>query len=385
MPGDSRGSTSGQNPSEGTTTEEDKKARRHGLGAAIAPIAIFIIVLAVWLSVPLGRRRAVKHIAVPRTAQPRSQTREFDFQLEEFLREITIESVADPQSAGVRLELLDDSGARLWCSPLVKGRRVLTFSVGNGFAPGRYTLRFIEHDVSGGYSVDVSRPHPMTGSQKLWLFVGVASVVTGGLYARARGRGHRGHPQPNLRVTGLVFGCVSFWLAGMTIATLAHEGGHAIAASAFGVLDLSRTDLLGLKGAPHVGHAFGGPVAPWQRAILSIAGPAFPTIIAYLSFTLWRSKSGKRIRSNAVVLDVFWSGLTALLLFGHLGLLLPMAGLMSDTDYSGFVENTGWSYSLSNALIGAVCIINTLLIFLLARHLIGLLRRLRGSLTEAPK
>jgi hypothetical protein len=83
----------------------------------------------------------------------------------------------------------------------------------------------------------------------------------------------------------------------------------------------------------------GFPLEGWQRAVQSIAGPVLPTLAGLTLFAWWRSRWGERIRSRRAFADFFCSVGVVLLLFGYLGVSIPMAGLAADSDYSGFVNH----------------------------------------------
>ena len=370
---------------------EDIEAKVAGKGPGarrwrwIVGALAFWAALAVWVSLPLGSPRSVRHVQAAPTPYARSGANEFPFELEQFLPEITIRTKADAESAGVGMELRDGTGQSLYCPPLKAGTHTATFSVGNGFPAGRYSLHFTEDGVSGGYSVDVLADAPLTGWQKLLLFVGGLLLITAVRYGRARWRASRGHPQPDLPRRAWQFGLMSFLAAALAAYPLAHEGGHAIAMSAFGVLDWAGTDLLGVRGDPHARWTgFGESLAAWQRAIVCIAGPALPTLLAYLSFALWVSGPGKRARARRLVLDLFWTGQTALLLFGHFGFTLATMGLMMDTDLSGFTANAGRAQPVASTLIWIVAAANLLLVAILSRHALRRLRAARRPSGEYP-
>lgn len=352
--------------------EDPKAGRRRSLVARIALAAVVLIVIALWVRLPLGTAHPVAQLVAPSSPQPRSQTRDVPFSFDHFQPNLTIATVADAQSARVQMDLLDGSGERLCGWPLGEGKHQSTFSVGKGFPAGQYSLHFVESGVSGAYSVHVyGDKEPLSLVGKFFLLALIVMAIAGPLYAYARLSARRGHPRPALQWSGLLLGYACFLVVILALPTLLHEGGHAIAQAGFGGWDPARSNLLGLWGEPRsVGRTYDLP--PWQQSIVSIAGPALPTLVAYLSFVLWVSAPGRRARSRRPVLDAFWSGVTFVLLWGQLGLLLPMAGLLTDTDYSRFVLPFGSLKPLADALLVVLALINGALIYVFGRHLLRL-------------
>jgi len=357
---------------------------------ALAGLAVYLLVLSVWFSLPLGRRGVTAHIAVPASPQPRSETRQLDFELKSFCPALTIITRADSRSATVEMTLLDRSGqglVRRW--PLGEGRHQSTFSVGKGFPAGRYTLQFDGREVSGAYTVQVyGEQQPLSASGRLWLLAVVALMVTGPVHGYAwlsarQERARRGGSPvvwraPRWARTVLLAACLV--IVALPLGTLLHEGGHAIAQAAFGGWEASQSDLFGLWGEPHsIGRA--SDLSAWQHSIIAIAGPALPTVVAYLSLAIWVSAPGRRVRSRRAALDMFWSGLTLALLFGQLGMLLPLAGLMTDTDYSGFVQAFGSLKPVADGLLIILAAVNAVLIWIFAKHLLSLRRKTTAMAT----
>ncbi len=357
-------------------------SRRREMIRVLAGIAIYLLVVAVWLSLPLGRGIVSAQITVPTTPRPRSETRQFSFEFKHFVPLLTVTTELDSRSGTVEMALLDSSGNPLvshW--RLTKGRNHSSFSVGKGFPAGKYTLQFRETGFPGAYTVRIfGDQQPLSAAGRLCLLAALALVVTAPLHGyarisarRARARG-AGAPdawrEPRWARMVLLGACLL--IVGLPLATLAHEGGHALAQAAFGGWDPSHSNLLGLVGeASSQGRAY---LTGWKRAVVSIAGPALPNILAYLSFALWVSPPGRRIRSRRRTLDALWSTQTLILLFGQLGMLLALAGLMTDSDYSNFVQPLGSWEPVADVSLIAVALINATLIWVIGRRLLRLWR-----------
>jgi hypothetical protein len=371
------------------STEQSKP---RGRGRAVARgllirLLILIYALGAWrllTALSVGHVVVAAHAEAISTAQPRSAIQETRFELPHFLPELTLQTAADRQIANVRWQLLDGSGRPLCGWPVQAGRHSSTFSVGRGFSPGRYVMRVSERGACGSYSVTLFAKPPLTGRQNGLLILLTTALLSSSGYALLLPGAKRGRFRQAGRWMGAAFGLASFSLLALLLYPLLHEGGHALAAAAFGVYDPAGSDLLGLRGEPHASGMRGlEGVAAAPHAIISSAGPLLPTLVAYLSFALWRSRWGKRVRGRAPVADAFWCGLTAVLLFGHLGLLLPLAGLMQDADYRGFAEGSGPWHIAARALVVILALVNSALIVALLRHLRGVWRGRAGMDTDA--
>ena len=331
-------------------------------------------------ALPLPGMAPLKHIEVVRGPAPSSKTTEFGFELERFLKSLTLGVRSDLERPGVRIQLLDGSDKVLCQFGFPEQyNKTFNFSVGKGFAPGRYKIRVIEKQVVGSYAIDLWEQGPATATQKRLLLVGMAFLVTGGWYGYARVRCHQGRPPRSLRWARAAFIWAGFVAAMLVAYPLVHEGGHAIALAALGRLDLVRSDFIGLGGEPHIGRAFGGPLLDWQEAIISMAGPALPTLVGYGLFALWLSKGARRMRARALILDAFWSAFIVLFLFAHVGYVLPATGLVIDSDYSAFVEHVRLARGQVNVLLGVTGIVNVAIICTVARYWMSLVRRLKAE------
>ena len=346
-----------------------------------------LAVAATWavLFAPVGTPKPLAHLEASLGPTAQSGTRVAGFELTQSRPELAIRLSTDLRGRGVTVGLHDADG-RMLCSAgwySGKERRLFGFSPPNGFVAGRYELRAVENQALGRYAVDVLPARPKgLGMSRFFALVGAWLLVIGGLSARSWLRARRGHAQPQ---SAMLKRAAQWAVAGLAVGiayVLAHEGGHALAMVAFGLgVDFSRSDFLGLHGQPGV---MGGStprdlLAPWQNATISMAGAALPTILAYVLFGLWISGPGKRLRSRSALADEVWSWLVGAFLFAHLGWILAATGLVSDADYAGLMSSIGQWRTAANVIIVAVGVINAVIIYIVARHLVDHFRRLRPA------
>lgn len=332
------------------------------------------------LFVPVGTPRPLAHIEATLGPSPQSGIRVANFELTQSRPELGISLSTDLRGRGVTVGL-DDANGKLLCNAgwySGKDRRVFGFSPPNGFAPGRYRLRVMENQALGRYAVEVLPARPKgIGMSRFVALMGAWLLVIGGLFVRSRILARRGRVQPQ---SAVLKRAAQWVLTGVVVAiayVLAHEAGHALAMTAFGLgVDFSRSDFLGLHGQPGVmaGSTSREHLAAWQDATISLAGDALPTALAYLLFALWISGPGKRLRSRWRLVDEIWSWLVGAFLFAHFGWVLAATGLVADADYMGLIRSVGDARALANVAIVAVGVVNAMIIYIVARHLRDIMR-----------
>lgn len=349
-------------------------------GAVLAAGVVWAVLFA-----PVGTPQPLAHLEARPGPSPQSGTRGASFKLTQSRPELGIRLSTDLRGTGVAVGVDDADGNPLcnaqWYSG--KERRLFGFSPPNGFPPGRYGLRVVENQALGRYAVDVlpSRPKDLTMLRFVAL-VGACLLVIGGLYARSWLLARRGRAQPQ---SAMLKRAAQWVLAGLVVAiayVLAHEGGHALALAAFGLgVDIRRSDFIGLHGQPHVvGIATSREhLAAWQDTTIPTAGAALPTILAYVLFALWISGPGRRLRSRSELADWIWSWLVGAFLFAHFGWVLAATGLVTDDDYLGLIRSIGEARALANVVIFAVGVVNAVIIYIVVRHLVEIVRKLRRS------
>lgn len=247
---------------------------------------------------------------------------------------------------GVTLTL--DAGAfGSYRGPIRGGTR---FMLGQGIPPGTYMAELTGPPGHGPVTVVIAdRWVGVTGWQIL-VAVMLAGLVVAGVVTSAIRK-----PNSRLRAQAAhVFRVLSVAAVALFVYLLCHEGGHALAALAFGKFDLAGSDFWGLHGNPHSGLRGDVAVASWQQSVVAIAGPLLPNLVGWVLFVAWRSPRVWRRREGSPTLDLFWSGVTALLLFPAVALLGYALDLVSDSDWQGFSGNVPVSAILARA--GAVAV-----------------------------
>jgi len=343
------------------------------------------------LFAPVGTPKPLAHLEASPGPTPQSAIRVIPFELTDFRPTLAFRLATDLRGPGVAVGVNDADGQPLcnaqWFSG--KDRRVFGFRPPDGFAAGRYELHVVENQALGRYAVDVPPERPKGfGMSRFFALMGTWLLVIAGLFVRSRILARRGHAQPQSAVLKRV---VQWILAAVVVGTayvLAHEGGHALALAAFGLgVDFRRSDFLGLHGQPGVMGMIASRehLAAWQNATIAMAGPGLPTLLGYLLFALWISGPGRRLRSKWRLADEIWSGLVGVFLFAHLGMILAATGLVSDGDYSGFIRNVGQAHIVANVAMVAIGVINAVIIYIVGRHLRGIIRAWVGEQAVAAK
>jgi len=346
-----------------------------------------LCVLAAWFLVPLPAPKPVTSVEARRGPEPSSTVRDSLARLNRSSAEVTFRLAAEAERGGLSISLLDADGKLLltWAPPLAQGQMQdsVTFSIGEGFPAGSaYFLRVAERDFVGTYKIDTAQQRGVTLWQRFLvlavaLAVMAAVVVVG--FRPAKGR----WPTP---ADGWSFKAVWFGFVPLLAVAypLVHESGHAIALLLFGDLNWSRNDFLGIWGLPHAGRALGVKLSDWQEAVVAIAGPGLPILIGYLLLVLWAVRFGKKSRASAPLLDALWSTMIALYLFSIVGWVLSALGLVSDSDYMGFVIHIHAPLWVVRLSLGLLTCVNLFLVALIGRHLWGLRRQAvqHGPATE---
>jgi hypothetical protein len=243
------------------------------------------------------------------------------------------------------------------CLDRFRQRGKACFTCGGEVPPGTFTLTVEQEAGHGGAVVAVAeRPFGWTGWQILSLGLLCAAAISGALSWFTRRR-----PDTRLyAVSTHAFRALAIAIVCIAAYLLLHEGGHALAAAAFGRFDLSRSDFLGIHGTPHSGLNWEVPVRPWQRAIESFAGPALPTLVGMALFLAWRSRWGRHVRERSANVDLLATGVCTVLVLPF-AVTVPayMAGLVSDGDWRGFINNVPGPRALIYAVLAcatAVCV-----------------------------
>lgn len=236
----------------------------------------------------------------------------------------------------VRLTLIGPNGFS-FNGTVVDGTQ---FSWGRDFPPDSSILMTVDQDHKHpGVTIFVADQAFVRAGPNGWQILSRVWVVlfaVSGLLAWA----NRKSPYPKRQLlSAYVFKMVTLALTSMFFYLLFHEGGHALVSQLFGGGGFGRSDIWGIHGSPHAGGST-EYFSPWQRAATSFAGPATPTLVAWLLFTWWRSSRGRSFRSRHTVFDLFLTCLAAFLIFPYALIAGPMmVGLLSDGDWRGFIGN----------------------------------------------
>ena len=346
-----------------------------------------LAILAAWFLVPLPAPKPVTSVEARRGPQPSSTVRDSLARLDRSSAEMTFRLTAEAERGGLSISLLDAHGKLLftWAPPLAQEQMQdsVTFGIGDGFPAGSvYFFRVAERDFVGTYKIDIAQQRGVTLWQRflvLAVVLAAMAVVVVVQFRRAKGR----WPAPG---DGWSFKAVWFGLAPLLAVAYAglHETGHDIPMVLFGVSDWSRSDFFGIWGSPHVGRVVGSKLADWQEAVVAIGGPGLPILLGYLLLVLWIIPLGKKWRASAPLLDALWSTMIALYLFSIVGWVLPALGLVSDSDYMGFVIHIHAPLWVVRLSLGLLVCVNLFLVALIFRHLWILRRQAvqRGPATE---
>jgi hypothetical protein len=204
------------------------------------------------------------------------------------------------------------------------------------------------------------RPVYITGWQ-IWSRTYLGLLVLSGLWAALA----RKSANAKRRAASLyLFQILLLGFALIFLYLLFHEGGHALGEIAFGCYDFARSDFWGIHGTPHSGRAPGPPLEPWQQAVISGAGPLFPTFAGWALFLLWRSRRGRNVRKARPLVSLYSSAVIAMLVFP----LIVVAGFLlgvirGDGDWHGFITNVPGPLWLVKGLLWGVLLANAVILW----------------------
>ena len=304
--------------------------------------------------------------------QPSSRVIVRRFRLEQYTRDFTLSARYALERPGCQVQFLDGSGKTLVDFGFQEDyKNSFPFCIGQGLKPGLYQVRVVEDGLLGRYSVSLYQGRlPGTSSSQL-LIATLALALSVGYYGYSLLRGGSGSPvAANARY---ILGCVLFGFT-MTIAyPLIHETGHAVVFAHYGRFDLHGTDFIGLWGTPHAGRTPGPGLGSWGEAVMSIAGPMLPNLVGYLMFGAWLVF--RRWFSRSSARDVFWSGMTACMLFAQIFAFVPILGLVQDGDYSGYISNIPIPHWQANGLLLVSSVANTAIVLTIIKHLVRTYQR----------
>ena len=261
---------------------------------------------------------------------------------------------ARPEAGGERLSVTIAGEEGFLCS-FSAITEPMRFSLSPGeIPPGTYeALLKQEVGSQGGRVVIAAGEVGLTGWQ-IWSRALVGLLVVSGVWAGVS----RKSTNRRRAVSSFMFHSLLLAFVLVFLYLLFHEGGHALGASIFGQCDWARSDFWGIHGRPHSGLKAGISVEPWQRAIVSFAGPMLPTLMGWALFPLWRSRTGRQVRSRRPMLNIYLTAIVAMFVFPFVAVLGCLLGIVSDADWRGFIENVPGPLWLVKALVYIVLLVN---------------------------
>lgn len=346
--------------------------RKH-IGKAVAvAVAILFAVASYWATglgtaIGFGERNALCALDLP--AGEKSASASFT----------TAELVArfhvgvHPRASGDRLRLsITGPDMVFFRGPVTRSMR---FTCGREIPPGSYTVA-LQQEVGnrGGRVVIAQNPVGITGWQ-IWSRALVGLVILSGLWAWRTRRSGSGKQRA---ASAYVFQMLLLALILISLYLLLHEGGHALAALSTGRFDASRSDFWGIHGNPHSGLDAGVPVEPWQRALESFGGPALPTLVGWVLFLLWSLPFVERARESRHLLNLYLSAIVAMSVFPFIAIAGCLLGVISDSDWRGFIENVPGPLWLVHAVLWAALLVNAFILW----RVVPEFRRAFGALTS---
>lgn len=278
---------------------------------------------------------------------------------------------AQPEKKGERLSLTITGENNFLCSfsAITKPMR---FSFSPGDIPaGTYKIVLKQEEGNYGGKVFISKKEiGMTGWYIWSRAMVILLAISGILVVIVR----KSQNQRLRAMSVFIFHTLLLGLVVIFIYLLCHEGGHALAASFFGQIDWARSDFFGIHGTPRAGLKAGTPVEPWQRAIISFAGPLLPTLMGWVLFLIWRSKKASRIRNRHPMVNIYFTSIVFMCVFPFIAVLGCLLGLISDGDWRGFIENVPGPLWLVKVLILVVLLVNGLILWRIVRELRQILK-----------
>jgi hypothetical protein len=255
---------------------------------------------------------------------------------------------AKPEKRGERLSLTITGENNFLCSfsAITKPMR-FSFSPGE-IPPGTYKVVIKQEEGShGGRVIIAKREIGLTGWQ-IWSRAYVGILVISGVWA---GLARKSKDKRRRILSSFIFNGLLLGFILILVYLIFHEGGHTLAASIFGQCDWARSDFFGIHGTPRAGLKAGVQVEPWQRAIVSFAGPMLPTLAGWVLFLFWRSRAGSKFRNRNPIVNIYLTAIVGMCVFPFIAVLGYLSGLVSDGDWLGFIENVPWPLWLVKTML----------------------------------
>lgn len=256
--------------------------------------------------------------------------------------------VARPEKRGERLSLTITGGNDFLCkfTAIMKPMR-FSFSPGE-IPPGTYEAVLKQEDGRLGGRIIISKKEIGLTGWQIWSRAYVGILFISGAWA---GLAHKSKDKRRRILSSFIFNSLLLGFVLILVYLIFHEGGHALAASIFGQCDWARSDFFGIHGTPRAGLKAGIQVEPWQRAIVSFAGPMLPTLAGWVLFLFWRSRSGRKFRNRNQIVNIYLTAIVGMCVFPFIAVLGYLSGLVSDGDWLGFIENVPWPLWLVKTML----------------------------------
>lgn len=221
----------------------------------------------------------------------------------------------------------------------------------------------LRQDVKGkGGSAIISGKEPVyTSGWQIWSRTYVVLLILSGICVlltwKAKDSKKRGLSFAAFR--SLLLGAVLIF-----IYLLFHEGGHALAQISFGTFDLARSDFWGIHGHPHSGGTMAS-IEPWQRTLISCAGPMLPTLAGFALFLLWSLPKGWKFRSLRPMGNLYFSAIVAMLVFPEavLGPFYLLGIVDAEGNLIGYVRDAGGPVWLVKVLLGGMFLFSAMILW----------------------
>ena len=347
---------------------------------AILPRLVFILLLGVFLAAPLPYRPPLFDVSgrAPFDDAPASssaaQSRTYEFRLDRSRPDLTVRFSTRLSGGQVAFTLRDgDKSSATW-GLIGRDSVQATFGFGREFRAGAYTLKVESKNARGEFRARVFGARPWQYHQKLYILLAAGALAFGLRLFVVKRRGDAAAPQAV--ILRYVVRLLLFGLGLTLLYPIIHEAGHALPMIAFGAFSLHGSDFIGAFGHPHVNYLPGADLQPWQYCLISLGGPLLPSVVGWLLFVLLGAL--KRGRSLGLTFEAALLWTSGLLMMGQAGALIPMLGLASDGDYTGFVTNLAAPVWAANLIQLALLAVNAVLIWRIAHRLLEIGRLVKA-------
>ncbi len=227
---------------------------------------------------------------------------------------------------------------RLVCRVTVTGG-YSRFGCGRDIPPGNYEVMVRQQSGNQGVVAVIAGERPVfVSGWQIWSRAYLGLLLLSAAWAAVA----RKSTNSQRRLAGIgAFQLLLLGFVAVGLYLLLHEGGHSLGEILFGRYDFGRSDFWGIHGTPHSGGRGGPPLASWQQAVISGAGPLLPSFGGWALFLFWKAKLGQNLRRARPLMDLYSCAIVALLVFpGFIVTPATLSGLIpGDGDWNGFINN----------------------------------------------